>query len=438
MSIEDRIVCVDDTDLQVKWSGPWFKVQEDSVDLGGNGPPFLGTLHGISENGSMSLSFQGRSVAIWGNIKPHNTTTGIDPNWQCLIDGRDFEPPLQYPNTSYSNFPFCTAAGLGDSNHTIVLNAIVSTETLWVDQVQYQASAGVDLSNAWTKVLQGDGRVMYSTGWQEDDSGYTKWTYQTGATVTFNFAGESLVWGGYARYDPNASVGKASYAVDGSPPTQFALPGSEGIVNRLNQPYFTVTGLKPGPHRLVVTNLGKPSTAPLGLTLIYLKNAPLQQPRPSNRGKIIGGAVGGALGAIILALLVAFVAVKYVRQRRRSSGQPQGGVAPQDTGVAAETTRSVPSTRVSMNMSYVTNSQTSPSARPTSWLPEPQSSPRAPSISPINSGSTSLSQLVPQHGVPVYHEQALWINSRQSTHMQSMDGRPDPTDYDPYLIHRKS
>lgn len=78
---------------------------------------------------------------------------------------------------------------LGEGNHTLELNTSIKSETLFVDQVQYQLVSDEDIDSAWTEVGQLDGGFKYSDGWQEDAMRWQKWTYQSGAWVKFDFAG---------------------------------------------------------------------------------------------------------------------------------------------------------------------------------------------------------------------------------------------------------
>ena len=51
--------------------------------------------------------------------------------------------------------------------------------------------------------------------------------------------------------------------IDGEEPRKsFVIPSRSGAWS--NQPYFNVTGLKPGPHRLTVINTGSDSTTSRG------------------------------------------------------------------------------------------------------------------------------------------------------------------------------
>jgi hypothetical protein len=102
-----------------------------------------------------------------------------------------------------------------------------------------------------------------------------------------------------------------------------------------NQAYFNVTELKPGPHRLTVTNAGDESTAALGINYIYTKNASTT-PRSSS-AKVIGAAVGGSLGAVLLAVL-GILAVIWFRRRQRQRGHDASSIGGTTLGKAMSIT----------------------------------------------------------------------------------------------------
>ncbi|KAJ3506605.1 hypothetical protein NMY22_g17192 [Coprinellus aureogranulatus] len=329
MSMNERLVSVDDADPEsIKWDGPWFSTQGNMDDWGNNGPPFLSTLHGITTNGSFSFRFKGRSVAVWGSLRPSNISLGYgpDPDWDCIVDGNNTGKPWGYPVRPFSNFALCNVDGvLSDGDHSLEVRATVQSETLWIDQVQYRASLDTDISTAWTEVRHGDGRFKYSGDWRERPDGYGIATTTNGAWVTYEFSGEGVVFGGYTTRDTTAVDGLAVYVLDDLPPIQFAIPSTG--VTRSNQPYFSITDMKPGQHRLEITNKGNFSTAPLAFSYFYTKNAKLPaSPTPSatkssNLPKIIGGAVGGGLGLILLAVVMGFIFVLNRNRRRREEAK---------------------------------------------------------------------------------------------------------------------
>ncbi|RXW19390.1 hypothetical protein EST38_g6454 [Candolleomyces aberdarensis] len=215
---------------------------------------------------------------------------------------------------------YCYGKNLLEGNHTLQFNAIVQSETLYVDQLQYQASATADIGNAWTEVRSRDGRIKYSPGWETDDDSVRTWTYASGAWLTFDFNGTGVIWGGYTPGNDAVTTGTGQYMIDGQEPRKnFEIPSRSGSWS--NQLYFNVTGLKPGPHRLTVFNAGNDTTTALGFAYMYMKNG--SGDTPSSKGpsaKVIGGAVGGSLGAVLLAVL-AVLAVIWHRRRKRQREQ---------------------------------------------------------------------------------------------------------------------
>ena len=59
MSSSSRLILVDDTDPNIRYNGSWAIAQNTQLSTGTNGPPYSGTLHGISSNGSLSYPFNG-------------------------------------------------------------------------------------------------------------------------------------------------------------------------------------------------------------------------------------------------------------------------------------------------------------------------------------------------------------------------------------------
>lgn len=58
----ERYIILDDEDPSITYSGPgWFQ-DEGQDNVGVLGPPYLNTLHGTSEDGSLSLQFNGMDL----------------------------------------------------------------------------------------------------------------------------------------------------------------------------------------------------------------------------------------------------------------------------------------------------------------------------------------------------------------------------------------
>src|SRR5690242_4169570 len=98
--------------------------------------------------------------------------------------------------------------------------------------------------------------------------------------------------GAYTPGSAAALAGSASWSIDGGPSTDFVIPAT--TVSKYNQPYFNVSGLEPGPHRLLVTNKGNASTTPLSFTYFYTKHGkPATTPEGATKANNVPKIVGG-------------------------------------------------------------------------------------------------------------------------------------------------
>ena len=124
-------------------------------------------------------SFSGSAVIVYGtSITTDITVGGIsiqDPTWECFID-----------NTSIGSSPSSNAASVGgdsennwilcgagpsqiqDGPHLLTLNANVSQQTFWFDEIQYAPSASVSLDQSLVRIDANDSAIQYgpASGWQ--------------------------------------------------------------------------------------------------------------------------------------------------------------------------------------------------------------------------------------------------------------------------------
>ncbi|RXW16747.1 hypothetical protein EST38_g9101 [Candolleomyces aberdarensis] len=335
----------------------------------------------------------------------------------------------------------CGSEILPEGNHTLQLNTVIQSEPLYVDQVQYQTAATADIGSVWTDISQRDGRVNFSPGWEED--GLLKWTYTPGAWLTFDFVGTGVIWAGYTPDNPGAGRGLGQYLVDDQvAPTNFDIPLRGGPF--FNQPYFHVSGLSPGPHRLQVTNAGNTNTAALGVTHIYLKNSPISK---RDTGKVIGGAVGGSIGAVLLLLAIMI----FIWRRRRLNQQQEerawglyANLPSNSPPIVPLTGALGPTTLVTPYGSYQPTAFGLPAGAnqsttfvtpsgPTTFV-TPFSDPHrglsynaAPSVSHPHASTSFATQAVqPQV------QQMVWPTPRRTPIQHIQDGRLEQVDYDPY------
>lgn len=143
------------------------------------------------------LNSTGTSVSVWASVIPRDISistpagndTVPDADWYCLLDGSSSGQTWDRPSGPQSNFGLCSYGSLTDGDHTLELRATVHTETLWVDQVQYQASFDADVSTAWTEVDRTDARYKYSANWVAGPNGYGTATTTNDASFTYEFNG---------------------------------------------------------------------------------------------------------------------------------------------------------------------------------------------------------------------------------------------------------
>jgi hypothetical protein len=117
-----------------------------------------------------------------------DTTDVIWPDYVCLLDGS----PIATGNITnsaraYWKHELCTGTRIPEGNHTLQVNLSgregVNT---WVDTIEYHPSPGADISG-WLRVDAPDENISYSSGWDRGAG----LTHSNGATLTYNFIGES-------------------------------------------------------------------------------------------------------------------------------------------------------------------------------------------------------------------------------------------------------
>jgi len=116
----------------------------------------------------------------------------------------------------------------------------------------------------------------------------------------------------------------ATWSVDGSPPTEFKLPGPPAGDVQYRTKFFETPKLAPGPHILDVVYKGDVSQAPLTLWQLYIDHGGV----PDSLSALGGGeakssdvkiaTVGAALGAALVVAIGALIFL-FIRFRKRDS-----------------------------------------------------------------------------------------------------------------------
>ena len=206
--MSSRLVLVDDTDPNLRYSGSWFAAQDTQPNTGTNGPPFENTLHGVNANASVCYSFSGMfrwlvcfivlflvngcfsgsKITVLGTSITTNASGTQDPTWECFIDNISIGWNISAGSGAENNWVLCQS-NLQDGPHVLTMNVtVLHDQTFWFDQIQYLPSSKVSLDNSTVRVDSSDPAVQYGSGWTELD-GIVNLTQTTGSTVTYDFIG---------------------------------------------------------------------------------------------------------------------------------------------------------------------------------------------------------------------------------------------------------
>jgi hypothetical protein len=158
------------------------------------------------------LSFSGSAVIVYGTSITTNASGTQDPTWECFIDNNSIgsSPPSSASlalNESENNWILCGAGPtqLQDGPHLLTVNASVSNQTFWFDQIQYAPSASVSLNQSLVRIDASDSEIQYSPAseWQFSNGpmNYTSslntvnssYTQVNGANLIYMFSGSYLV-----------------------------------------------------------------------------------------------------------------------------------------------------------------------------------------------------------------------------------------------------
>ncbi|TFK23184.1 hypothetical protein FA15DRAFT_670684 [Coprinopsis marcescibilis] len=363
-----RYLSFDDDHPGIQYEGDWevdLEQYSNLNTLGYHG----GGQHRTSGTASLSFSFQGSVISLFGTNRSLNSTTdGLD--WECIVDGQVYPSPTT--RIVQNNFPYCSIASLNPNEmHTFTMNIEATEETpLWVDMMNVYPSANTayhaTLSNYSTQLDVNDTSIRYGPDWEYDPGGsYAKFTKSPNSFLEMEFIGTHLVWRGMALSGQSPAQSRATYSVDGGPPINFTIYGPRSNTGQYT--LFETERLPRNRHQLKVVYEG--FEAPLALNLLWIEDGdifnrdprtlgttldglrvdPLERPAApetqtrSQIGPIVGGIVGGVL---FLLLLVAALWIFLRRKRRTESldgdvsylgAQPLGAVLASTYGAQAYT-----------------------------------------------------------------------------------------------------
>ncbi|PPR01257.1 hypothetical protein CVT24_006021 [Panaeolus cyanescens] len=286
-------VIIDDTSSDINYIGNWAQTTATPQlnSIGYFGPTFLDTLHTITGQGSLTYTFQGTAVELYGSaiIKRGDRL----PKMNCIVDGVNHSPNRE--GWESNHYPFCQILDMEDGQHTLNFTVeIPSSQNISIDKVAYIPSPSADLSHALLQVDESDFSIKYDPYWQ--DIVAARWTYSNGSRAIIEFTGTSLSW--YAmsfEQDINCTEARATYTLDDDPEEHtIVIPvRRKDPAVFLNEQVFTLTDLEPKRHQLNITYRSNSTSRPLYLDYLLIQRAPDNDLPPTTTSGAPGATTAG-------------------------------------------------------------------------------------------------------------------------------------------------
>ncbi|GLB40813.1 hypothetical protein LshimejAT787_0900280 [Lyophyllum shimeji] len=334
-----RRVIIDDTDSRISYSGQgWFQDQGSQDGAGNFGPTYKRTSHGTNSDGSLSFTFEGTSISVWGttNLAQLDNGTHWDPAWECFVDNVSIGSAKPFPFAE-NNWLLCNQDVLNDGQHQLTVKVTSTGHTFWLDYLTFTPSPKV------------------SAG------GTANMTTVKGSQAKFDFVGKSVTWVGFVPTELAHAPASGSFTIDGGSPISFKLNGlpADATTTVYNQAFFTTPDLTPGPHTLRVTYNGADGPAtPLTVDYLFVTNTSI--PTPASAGSTaapqgasafpngtsglpsgssdtlssktpVGAIVGGVIGGLAV---VGLVLLLFLWRRRQRAAHVKSIPGPSSNGGA--------------------------------------------------------------------------------------------------------
>ncbi|TFK16473.1 hypothetical protein FA15DRAFT_761402 [Coprinopsis marcescibilis] len=343
-----RYVVIDDDHPDISYTGTW---EVDPVQHEGlyNSGTVGSSQQRITGTGSISFTFQGTYISLYGT-KTNGLTQNIEAlKWECKVDEIVFQPRL--PLEAVGNiYQYCGIFGLDPSTeHTLTVDIEASEEApFWIDAIEFYPyysneayREALARNTYYVQHLINDTTIGYSPGWQalpETQLQVARYTSTPNSVVEIDFIGTQVTWKGIALTNqPLAGDSQATYSVDGGPAVPFTVP--RRLSSSGQYQLFETEKLPRNLHHLKVV-YGEGSEAPLVLNYMlitdgdiifrnpralgpeldglrvdpYTRPSNQQQPERPPAAAIAGGVVGSVVG-----LLVIFFVIYWRRGRNRKS-----------------------------------------------------------------------------------------------------------------------
>ncbi|KAJ7107080.1 hypothetical protein C8R44DRAFT_714866 [Mycena epipterygia] len=293
---------------------------------------------------SFNYTFQGTSIAFYGNTPPAENTQTMS----VRID-QDTAYQSTYPAPQEYRQWYASPA-LSDATHTVVMDAMVFID---LDYATVTAGPNTPLKSTTLIVDDDDPEFVYEGKWTRNTNFFTTGhgfpsglpfqnaTHQSttiGDSLTFQFAGTSVEVRGVFQWNATGSIG-ASFSVDGnSSALTFSSSPQAPFNDQPNFEFFKATGLQSGNHTLVinVTNVAGAQSLMLDYILyqpaydtlaskpnfttpVTASTSPTPLPvsdTSTHKSTNIGAIVGGVLGGVVFLVLLGLCLLVRNRSRR--------------------------------------------------------------------------------------------------------------------------
>ncbi|KAF9458805.1 hypothetical protein BDZ94DRAFT_1312916 [Collybia nuda] len=300
------------------------------------------SMRGTSIDGSLSFTFRGTDVNVIGAPL---ISIGVGKlSWKCFVDNILIG---EYAGLAPGNLFICTKYNLSDTEHIITLNVTTTSQQFWLDSIRYTPSPSLLLEDVTVFVDNGDLGIHLDPYWVSWD--VTQLTQTHNSTMTFSFIGTSVAWIGVIpeNYPRNSTSG--IFSIDGGEPRTFPLIGLDPepamVQRKINQLFFTASGLSTSTHTLSVTYQGDDHHTPLALDFLYITTSTPSNttndsfpPPPPLSGLAthhitvitIAGFVAGGLAVILMVLGLSF---RWYKRRKLRSRVVTGEIDPTRLGM---------------------------------------------------------------------------------------------------------
>ncbi|KIK66661.1 hypothetical protein GYMLUDRAFT_55376 [Collybiopsis luxurians FD-317 M1] len=319
----------------------------------------------LEPNGTLSLSFQGTSIAFIGGVREQGNRTqstfglSIHQSSSFIIE---YDPEYPQSITPQTIFQWYTSPSLPDSPEAYSLE-LSSLQLVGIDYVLIEAGGNTPLTGQTILVDDINPEIIWNGHWtnqsdftttdgfvQRPNGNGTHSSSTVGDSFEFQFAGTSIIVAGVISLS-NGDSFTASFALDNSNPTVISFQISSVLdPHEFNFIYFNDSSLSAGNHTLTVNLTQVAGNAAFVVdylmyepTFDFLSGKPnFTQPSATNgsgpssagpsptgsRGDSshqshvhIGVIVGGVIGGVAALCFIALGVFLYVRQQKRQQGR---------------------------------------------------------------------------------------------------------------------